>query len=288
MKMMRMIGIMSGTSLDGVDMICVDFNFQNKDIDWTILASHCYDYNEEWKNSLANAHHLSAGELLALDARYGQFLGERVNHFITQNQLKKIDGIASHGHTIFHQPDKEFTLQIGHGAHIQAITGHTVVSDFRSQDVALGGQGAPLVPIGDKLLFSEFDACVNLGGFANISFDDSNQRIAFDICPVNFVINYLCQQIGKDFDDKGEIAKNSDVDRNLVEKLNAIPFYHHQPPKSLGREWVESNIYHLLENSSISVQDKIATFSHHAAFQIAEILNKNLFPILYKKENLIR
>lgn len=271
----RIIGLMSGTSLDGLDLACVDFWMENDIIQYEFIATDCLDYSTEWKETLQVAHQLSAQELYALDVAYGNFMGQKVNEFITKCNLKNVDYIASHGHTIFHQPEKGFTLQIGHGAHIQAITELPVICDFRSQDVALGGQGAPLVPIGDKLLFSAFDACINLGGFANISFDEEEKRIAFDICPVNFVLNHLCQKMGKLYDENGEIAKTSKVDEKLLQLLNQLPFYQKAYPKSLGREWVEQQIFPLLNEFAISNQEKIATFTQHAAEQITKVLNEN-------------
>ncbi|MDG4945450.1 anhydro-N-acetylmuramic acid kinase [Weeksellaceae bacterium KMM 9713] len=276
MNSMRIIGIMSGTSLDGIDMVCVDFDFSEDQLKWDIIATSFFEYDEEWRYKLANAHLLSATDLLTLDVEYGQYLGHKSNTFIQEKNLSQIDAIASHGHTIFHQPNKKFTLQIGHGAHIQAITKFKVISDFRSQDVALGGQGAPLVPIGDRLLFADYNACVNLGGFANISFDDSTgKRIAFDICPVNFVLNSLCREIGMDYDFNGEIASKGIVDSNLLNELNSLPFYQQSAPKSLGREWVETHMDSILSTSSISIESKIATFTQHVAYQIAEVLNEN-------------
>lgn len=269
----RIIGLMSGTSLDGLDMACVDFWQENNQIQYNFIATKCDVYPIEWKEALQKAHELTAQQLLALDAAYGNYLGQIVNKFITEFNIENIDYIASHGHTIFHQPDKGFTLQIGHGAHIQTKTRLPVICDFRSQDVALGGQGAPLVPIGDKLLFSAYQACVNLGGFANISFDIDEKRIAFDICPVNFVLNHLCQKIGKPFDFEGEIAQNSSVNSILLNELNQISYYQKPFPKSLGREWVEQEISPILEKHNIPIQEKIATFTHHAAMQISKILD---------------
>ena len=283
MNNLRLIGIMSGTSLDGIDMVCVDFDFSEDQLKWDIIATSFFEYDNEWRYKLTHAHLLSATDLLSLDVAFGQYLGHKSNAFIQEQNLSEIDAIASHGHTIFHQPHKKFTLQIGHGAHIQAITNLKVISDFRSQDVALGGQGAPLVPIGDELLFSEYNACVNLGGFANISFNDSTgKRIAFDICPVNFVLNSLCREIGLDYDFNGEIAAKASVDSNLLKELNSLSFYQETAPKSLGREWVENYMDSILNNTSILIESKIATFTEHVAYQITKVLNKNqLNPVLF-------
>lgn len=281
-KKTRIIGLMSGTSLDGLDIVCVDFWEKEAKIQWEFIATDCISYSAEWENKLRTAHTLPADKLLFLDASYGKFLGQRVNEFIEKFNLKKIDFVASHGQTIFHQPEKGFTLQIGHGAHIQAKTNLKVISDFRSQDVALNGQGAPLVPIGDQLLFSEYDACINLGGFANISFEFKEKRIAFDVCPVNFVINHLCQKIDLAFDNNGKIAKNGKVDSGLFQKLNKLSFYKESFPKSLGREWVVQEVLPITDGFNISTEDKIATFTEHVSYQITNVLNTfNLNKILF-------
>lgn len=271
----RVIGLMSGTSMDGLDICCVDFKINNvTNVTFSVIHCETIQYTSFWKQRLKDAHLLSAMELQALDAEYGKFIGQTVSDFVQRLGLKDIDLVASHGHTIFHQPERGFTLQIGAGSHIAAQCGMTVVSDFRSGDVALGGQGAPLVPIGDQLLFSDYDACVNLGGFANISFDYHGNRVAFDICPVNIVLNELCQKIGQEYDAYGEIAKAQLLDQQLLDSLNQLPFYRQSFPKSLGREWVESYINPLLEASEISIERKIATFTHHIAQQLNLILSQ--------------
>lgn len=274
----RIIGLMSGTSLDGVDLVFAEFQYLNHRWKWNIIACDCLEYTEEWRNQLSQAHKLNAEDLSKLNTDYAKLLGDMTHAFISKFKLEKIDAIASHGHTVFHQPANGFTLQIGSGAHLQAQLNLKVISDFRSQDIALGGQGTPLVPIGDQLLFSEYDACVNLGGFANISFDnEAQQRIAFDICPVNYILNHLCQKLGKNYDADGEIARNSRIDEVLFHHLNQIEFYHQKSPKSLGREWVENEIFPWLENTNVAIENQISTITHHAAFQISNILNQHAF-----------
>ncbi|MDO5654939.1 MAG: anhydro-N-acetylmuramic acid kinase [Flavobacteriaceae bacterium] len=274
-KTKRVIGVMSGTSLDAIDLVCVDFWQQKSQIQYAIIAAKAYPYLNEWKSALRKAHELSPAKLCALDAAYGNFLGQKINEFRKDFNLENIDLISSHGHTILHDPASGYTLQIGHGAHIQASTQLMVICDFRAQDVALGGQGAPLVPIGDQLLFAHYDACINLGGFANISFQEKNRRIAFDICPVNFVLNHLAQITGKEFDRNGEIAASAKVDNELIHQLNQLEFYDLLPPKSLGREWVDLHFFPLLNKSKINIEDKIATCTVHAAEQIAHCINKH-------------
>lgn len=262
---------MSGTSLDGLD-ICFA-RFQKED-SWSfeILKAETVSYDKALKNQLKNAIHLSAEELLELNSSYGFYLGKSVKSFIEHHQLTHIDLIASHGHTIFHQPEKKFTLQIGDGRAIKLEANLPVVYDFRSQDVLMGGNGAPLVPIGDELLFPQYDACLNLGGFSNISLKINNQRIAFDIAPVNIILNQLAKNFDLDFDKNGNLAKRGTINEDLLLQLNSLSFYQNSHPKSLGVEWCNENIFPLLEN--IEKLDALSTFTEHAAVQIAKVLNE--------------
>lgn len=266
------IGLMSGTSLDGLDICFVRFE---KAYSWSfnIIKAETVSYSETLCDRLKNAINLPAEELLELHSAYGFFLGQTVKSFIEKHQLKNIDLIASHGHTVYHQPQKKFTLQIGDGRAIKLETGIPVVYDFRSQDVLMGGNGAPLVPIGDELLFSEYDACLNLGGFSNISLQYEGKRIAFDIAPVNIILNKLAQDLGKNFDESGNLARKGIIHKELLSSLNSLEFYHQTHPKSLGVEWCNVNIFPLLEN--LNTLDALATITEHAAYQIAEIINKS-------------
>ncbi|MDR3023385.1 anhydro-N-acetylmuramic acid kinase [Chryseobacterium sp.] len=266
------IGLMSGTSLDGLDICLAEFEKQDK---WTfqILKAETIPYSEDWENKLRSSIHLSAEDLLELNSEYGFYLGQQVKEFIHKHQLENISLIASHGHTIFHQPKRKFTLQIGDGRAIKLETGLPVVYDFRSQDVLMNGNGAPLVPIGDELLFSEYSACLNLGGFSNISLHSNGKRIAFDIAPVNIVLNHLAQQINKSFDENGELAQKGEINEILLNDLNALDFYQHSHPKSLGIEWCHEYIFPALKN--IEILDALATFTEHSAQQIADVINAN-------------
>jgi len=267
------IGLMSGTSLDGLDLVYVRFS-ENTSFTFEILYSETIAYTADWVNRLQQAITFSEDKLKALDIAYGKLLGEITNTFISKFQLKKIDLIASHGHTVFHDPNNGITLQIGNGPELAKLTQQKVVCDFRTQDVALGGQGAPLVPIGDELLFSEYDYCLNLGGFANISMQIKHERIAFDICPVNIVLNHYVNGLGLAYDDKGKIAKTGEVNVALLNKLNALPFYQQPFPKSLGLEWVKSNIFPLIDSYNLSTPAILRTFIEHVAIQITAQLPK--------------
>ncbi|MFA6924399.1 MAG: anhydro-N-acetylmuramic acid kinase [Bacteroidales bacterium] len=268
----NVIGLMSGTSLDGMDLAFCNFTFENNFWSFKILNAETIKYSCEWGKILKNLNKSNSLEFIQIHNEYGRYTGRIVKDFIEKNKIKP-DFISSHGHTIFHQPEKKLTFQIGNGAAIAAECGVNVVCDFRTLDVALGGQGAPLVPIGDKMLFYEYDFCLNIGGISNISFDKNGHRIAFDICPANIVLNNLASQLNKEFDENGEIAASGKINKNLLNELNRIGYYKTLPPKSLGIEWLEKNIFPLLKKTNISVEDKLKTFCEHIAVQISNIIN---------------
>ena len=264
-------GLMSGTSLDGVDIAFCSFKEHKEKWEYRILEAKTFSYDKNWKHTLGKAHLLQGEELINLDRYYGNFLGDQVNQFISETGIKP-QLIASHGHTVFHRPDKGYTFQTGNGINIFVRTGIPVVSDFRSLDVALGGQGAPLVPVGDELLFSDYDSCLNLGGFANISFNRQGKRIAFDICPVNIVLNALANELGQEFDEDGQFGETGKTDKELLNSLNQIGYYKESAPKSLSREWVEDEFLPYLKKSKTSTGDKLSTIYDHIAFQVQKVL----------------
>ena len=265
------IGVMSGTSLDGIDLVYVKFLKKEYSF-FEIIHTETVSYTKEWKQVLKQAILLSSKELLDLDVIYGKHLGSVLVNFISNYKITEIDFIASHGHTILHQPEEGITLQIGSGSEIAKITQQKVVSDFRTQDVNLGGQGAPLVPIGDELLFSKYDFCLNLGGFSNVSFKKESKRIAFDICPVNIVLNHYANKIGLEYDENGSIASEGYLNRSLLEKLNTLAFYNKEAPKSLGLEWVQQEIFPLIDAIEEDISSVLRTFVAHIAIQISKII----------------
>lgn len=273
MKPFYVIGLMSGTSLDGLDLCYVKFELPAYQFE--IIHAETIPYSNEWISKLKNSIHISGLELTKLDTDYGFYLGQKLNEFIEKNQIKNLDLISSHGHTVFHNPKEKYTLQIGNGAAIFAETNIKTVCDFRTQDVALGGQGAPLVPIGDEKLFGEFHACLNLGGFSNISFKNENERIAFDVSPFNIILNYLAEKSGLKYDKDGNLARNGIVNNSFLDKLNSLKFYKINPPKSLGIEFCIEEIFPLIENSELNIEDLLATFTEHFAQQISQIFNQN-------------
>ena len=268
-KIFPVIGVMSGTSLDGLDIAYCEFSRDKRGWQYRIVFAETVAYSQEWKQRLAEVERMSASDLAFAHAEYGHLIGKEVKRFIRHYKIRP-SWIASHGHTIFHQPGKGMTLQIGSGAAIAAETGIETVCDFRTTDVALGGQGAPLVPVGDQLLFGHFTYCLNLGGFANISCERRGKRIAFDVCPVNIVLNRLAGLDGQDYDHGGALAASGKLNDSLLGVLDRLPYYSAPPPKSLGKEWVLSEIMPLLDSSPIPLKDKMHTFCHHIAGQIAK------------------
>ncbi|NLA24302.1 MAG: anhydro-N-acetylmuramic acid kinase [Bacteroidales bacterium] len=271
----KSIGVMSGTSIDGLDFAACEFQLKNSNWEYKIIETETFEYNNIWQERLANAHKLTGIDLSLLNIDFGFLIAEYANKFMNKYKLKKDDYILScHGHTVFHQPNKFLTLQIGSGAHIAVRTQMKVVNDFRIQDLALGGQGAPLVPIGDELLFSDYQACLNIGGFANCSYNENGKRIAFDICPANIVLNELAKIDDKTYDIDGEIGRKGKVNLELLEALNALEFYTKDAPKSLGREWVERNIFPIINTDKVDYYDIVATYYQHIACQINNQLSK--------------
>jgi anhydro-N-acetylmuramic acid kinase len=269
------LGVMSGTSLDGLDIAYLKIN-KDTSYQFEILKAITIPYHPDWKKALKDGFHLSGEALTKLDADYGIYLGNTINKFIVENNIENLDFIASHGHTIYHDPSESYTLQIGNGPYINTITGIKTICDFRTQDVALGGQGAPLVPIGDLLLFSQYDYCLNLGGFSNISMNENNQRIAYDICPVNIVMNHYVSTLNLEYDDKGKLASEGIIEKNLLNELNELPFYNAIKPKSLGYEFIVETIFPIINKYNLEIKDILRTFVEHIAQQIAKKIDSDI------------
>jgi anhydro-N-acetylmuramic acid kinase len=272
-KFWNVIGLMSGTSLDGVDIVYTCISINNGIYDFKLIETATIPYSKKWEQQLRNAFTASKNDLDELNISYGNYLGELVNEFTEKHGIVEVDFLASHGHTIFHKPNEGYTLQIGDGQTISNKTGLKVICDFRTQDVELGGQGAPLVPIGDQLLFSNYEYCLNLGGFANISFKKNNERMAFDICPANIVLNHYANLLGFEYDENGKIASEGKVDKKLLNQLNAISFYKAPLPKSLGFEFVKTTIFPIIDSFNLPVETILRTFVSHIVIQIAACLN---------------
>ena len=268
----KVLGVMSGTSLDGVDLALCYFDMHEK-ITYKMPLAKTIAYSNHWKSRLQSAVGFSSKELTQLDLEYTKYLGGIIKTFIEENNIKDLDAVCSHGHTVLHRPDQGITLQIGNLEQISKIIKQTVVCDFRVQDILFGGQGAPLVPLGDLLLFSKYDYCLNLGGFANVSKVSRGVSIAYDICPVNVVMNHYAQKLAHPYDSGGELAKSGNVLPDVLKLLDALPYYKLPAPKSLGVEWVHREIMPILKASQAKEVDILRTCVTHFASQIAQQFN---------------
>lgn len=267
----RVIGLMSGTSLDGLDIACCQFELEAGQWHFTLKQAESIDYPEAFRQRLKSSVNLSSVELLSLNNEFGRYTGDLVKAFLDKYSLE-VDFVASHGHTVFHQIDKKLTYQIGAGQELANHTAQRVICDFRTLDVSLGGHGAPLVPIGDELLFTEYDFCLNLGGISNASFRHEGKRKAFDISPANMLLTHILIPTGLAFDKGGELARTGAIDQKLLERLNALDFYSLPFPKSLGYEWFCEAVIPVIDGSEAGIEDKLCTAIHHIAYQIAEAL----------------
>ena len=271
-QLYRVVGLMSGTSLDGLDICLCNFVNKNDKWEYKIDRSITISYPEGIKANLIAAFNYNGAELTKFDYTYGMWVGNQVKEFLRE-ESNQPDFIASHGHTIFHKPDEGYTLQIGKGSAIASLTGLPCICDFRSSDVCKGGQGAPLVPIGDRILFSEFNICLNLGGFSNLSYESKNSRLAFDIGPCNIILNHLASKFGLNYDKNGDIGRKGSINSHLLDKLNNLDYYKQKSPKSLGREWIEDVFLPIIDQSQISFEDKLRTVYEHIAVQTCIITN---------------
>ncbi|MDC0637186.1 anhydro-N-acetylmuramic acid kinase [Flavobacteriaceae bacterium] len=268
----RIVGVMSGTSLDGIDLAHCEFFVQDGRWTFEIAQAETIPYEHQWQRDLARAHRQPSNAVDLLDIAYTKLLGETVQDFLLRHEILQLDAVCSHGHTVFHQPQKGLTRQIGNRSELAKIIGFPVVCDFRVQDVAMGGQGAPLVPIGDRFLFSNYAACLNIGGFANASIHHEIKTEAFDIAPANIILNHWANALGGAYDDRGYWASQGCVKQDLLQTLNDLPFYARSGPKSLGREWSEQFIYPLFTDFPYDPQDWLATYCAHLADQICRSL----------------
>lgn len=265
----RVIGLMSGSSLDGLDIVFAEFQETSGKWKYELIHSACYEYTGEWQEKLRSAYTLSALEYQLLHTAYGHYLGEQVNRFISENGLDfRVQLVASHGHTVFHMPSKRMTAQIGDGAAIAAETGINVVSDLRSLDVALGGHGAPIVPIGEKLLLNEYNYFLNIGGIANLSVN-GDRYIAFDVCPANRVLNLIAKEKGLQYDEGGRLAEAGTINQDLLRTLNSLEYYSKPYPKSLDNSFGTDTVFPILHGVASS-EDLMATYAEHIAVQVAE------------------
>jgi len=273
MKKYKVVGMMSGTSLDGLDIAYCEFWKEYENWEYRLIKAITIPYDILLKEKLSSLENGTAFSIIEANIEFGRYLGRMANEFIQRNRLE-VDLIASHGHTIFHRPEIGITYQLGSGSHLLAETGIQVVCNFREGDVAMGGQGAPLVPIGDMLLFDNYDACLNLGGFSNVSFKDGQGIHAFDISPANIAVNNLCGQVGLDFDDRGRMGMQGKVVDDLLQQLNALAYYKQPFPKSLGKEWYMNSFKPCMDKAGkYNLEDLLRTVYEHISLQVATVLN---------------
>lgn len=271
----RAIGIMSGSSLDGLDIAFAEFQEQAGKWSYEILEADCYPYPDEWLTRLKEAVHFSAKDYQLLHSAYGHYTGQQVNKFIHKHKLEyKVAVIVSHGHTTFHIPQKKMTAQLGNGAAIAAETGLPVVTDLRAVDVAFGGQGAPIVPIGEKLLLSGYDYFLNIGGITNISVagEPPSGGWGFDICPANRVLNMLANEAGMEYDNNGRMAASGNINALLLEKLNELDYYKKSYPKSLANDFGTDVVYPLIKSAGLSIPDALRTYAEHIVIQVSNAI----------------
>ncbi|NER12123.1 anhydro-N-acetylmuramic acid kinase [Leptobacterium flavescens] len=266
---------MSGTSLDGLDIVYSHIYRQNNKWQFEILQTESIDYDKAFQAKLKSTVEMSAEDLWSFHNEFGNWLGEQVAAFVRHNTLE-VDFVSSHGHTVFHQPERGFTCQIGSGQHLANVSGLKVICDFRTNDVALGGQGAPLVPIGDRLFFSGYDFCLNLGGISNISFEKDSERIAYDISPANMLLNYLIKPLGKAYDEGGMTARKGSLNKELLQALNSLLYYQLPYPKSLGYEWFREQLIPLLDNFEDTLENRLHTAVYHICEQISNDIKKEV------------
>lgn len=280
MKTFKILGLMSGTSLDGLDLCFCEINEDKSNWSFEILETKSVSYSEEMQSELRDAIYLKADDLLLFHNTYGSWLGQQAKQFISEKKLKP-DFISSHGHTTHHQPENGLTFQIGSGQHLANESGHKVVCDFRTNDVALGGQGAPLVPIGDELFFGEYDFCLNLGGISNISLSQKGKRIAYDIGLANMILNYITRKIDLAYDDGGKLARSGKMNHNMLDRLNGLKYYLLPYPKSIGYEWFVEEVVPIVDITDDTTENLLHTAIHHICEKVAQQVQLNNT----KKEN---
>jgi len=264
---------MSGSSLDGIDLAHVTFIENEQGWQFDLRHTACIVYDDEMRDRLKIATSLSGIKLWQLHSDLGHYFGKKITAFIAKYKIEKVDFVASHGHTVFHYPDLKFTTQIGEGAALAASSKQKVICDFRTSDIAHGGQGAPIVPIGERALFPAYKLFVNIGGIANIAAHTGDKIVAFDCCVANQVLNYFAQQKGMEYDESGKIAASGNLNQGLLQQLNSLPYHHQSPPKSLDNGYAKETAIPLIQTFDLSTEDKLATCNEFIATQISLALN---------------
>lgn len=273
------IGTMSGSSIDGLDIAYCRIEEIGGKWSYEIEQASCVEFDDVWKQNLTNITSVSAKELLLTHTEFGHWMGKTIHQFIEENNLAhKVHLIASHGHTVFHEPALGMTFQMGDGASIAAETQLPVVSDLRNMDIALGGQGAPIVPIGDQLFWSDYNYFLNIGGISNLTIKTNDKYVAFDVCPANRILNLLANEIGMAYDKEGIEASKGIINEDLLNELNDLDYYKQSYPKSLSNEFGLDVVYAIIQKYNITNQDKLRTVCEHIAYQIANSISASVPP----------
>ncbi|MGB0862924.1 MAG: anhydro-N-acetylmuramic acid kinase [Saprospiraceae bacterium] len=268
MKSYKVIGLMSGSSLDGVDLAYCEFRLNDEAIDFDLLIAETIPFDEKWMGRLQHLPTQNALTFAKTHVYFGHYLGELLNDFIERCKIEP-DFIASHGHTIFHDPDRRFTTQIGEGGAMAAITKTTVISDFRTQDIAIDGEGTPIAPAADRYLFSEYDLMMNIGGIANITCNAKGKYIAFDTSAANQVLNVLASFKGLEYDKNGNLAAQGKVIPSILEQLESMEYFKQSYPKSIANSWVRDRILPIFIENEASIEDRLHTAVEHIATETA-------------------
>ena len=268
----KVVGIMSGTSLDGLDFVLVEF-FKETKWYFKLISSSTHTYPKKIYEKLKHSSSLHMNDIKILDQFYTIYLSKQIIKFLDKNNIHEIDFISSHGHTVLHQPNSGITYQIGNLPILAKLINKKVICDFRHKDVQMGGQGAPLVPVGETKLFHQLNTFINLGGFANITLKNEKKIVAYDICPANLILNSLANKLNRPYDKDGELARKGRLIPELERKLNNLKFFKQKPPKSLGIEWVKENIIPIFEiYHRNSINDILNTYTIFIAKQISHSL----------------
>jgi anhydro-N-acetylmuramic acid kinase len=284
MKVYKIIGLMSGTSLDGLDLAYCHIWEQKGFWEFDIKKTKNVSYSVEMLAELKDAISLPAEKLIELHNVYGTWLGGQALAFINEHNLE-VDYIASHGHTTHHRPEMGLTFQVGSGQHLANTAGYPIISDFRTNDMALGGQGAPLVPIGDRIFFSEYDFCLNLGGISNISFEAKDKRIAYDIGLANMILNYITRKVDLDYDENGNMARSGTLNPTMLKRLNALKYYALPHPKSIGYEWFLAEVVPIVDETTDTIENLLHTSIQHICDKIVQQIELN--PVSKKQRLLV-
>lgn len=267
----RILGVMSGSSLDGLDLAVCRFWMEREDLHYSLEHTDTIAFSDPLVDALGSAYDSSGSAIFRVEQLFTSECAELIQRFISESDLK-VDIIGFHGHTVFHEPQDGFTVQIGDGHQLSQKLSIDVIGDFRSKDVALGGQGAPLAPIVEKHLFKDYRLFLNLGGIANISIHNNDQIIAFDITACNQALNYLSQHLGEEYDDKGKLARSGSLKNDLLSQLSQIPYLSDCAPKSLSNTWVKNEFIPMLKKDQGSINDQLNTVVEHIAIETANAI----------------